>query len=153
VARGLEAVGASDRRVRIADLGHADLPWGDAGLDAIAGAATPDDAVGLSQGLAGIAETGTVLLVSAPGNPTTLAFLPETHVVVLDRDAVVGTFEDAIAILRASCGGRGLPRTVNFISGASRTGDIGGRIVAGAHGPRRLVILLLHNGQGAPRAP
>jgi L-lactate dehydrogenase complex protein LldG len=35
---------------------------------------------------------------------------------------------------------------LNFITGASRTGDIGGRIVMGAHGPRRLAVVLVDEG-------
>jgi L-lactate dehydrogenase complex protein LldG len=36
-----------------------------------------------------------------------------------------------------------LPHALNLVTGASRTGDIGGRIVMGAHGPRRLAVILL----------
>ena len=45
--------------------------------------------------------------------------------------------------LRAECGTAGLPRTVNFITGPSRTADIEQTIQMGAHGPRRLCILLV----------
>jgi len=41
-----------------------------------------------------------------------------------------------------------MPRTVNFITGPSRTGDIEQRIQLGAHGPRRLHIVLV----GEPEA-
>jgi L-lactate dehydrogenase complex protein LldG len=40
-----------------------------------------------------------------------------------------------------------LPRTVNFITGPSRTGDIEQRIVLGAHGPRRLHIVVVDDRQ------
>jgi L-lactate dehydrogenase complex protein LldG len=36
-----------------------------------------------------------------------------------------------------------MPRTVNFVSGPSRTADIGGQLVMGAHGPRRLCVILV----------
>ena len=36
-----------------------------------------------------------------------------------------------------------MPRTVNLISGPSRTADIGGQLVMGAHGPRRLCVILV----------
>jgi len=153
VARYLTGLGGPAPRVRIADLGWPDVPWADAGIEIATGAAAPDDIVGISRGLAGIAETGTVLLVSSPGNPTTLAFLPEVHIVVLEQAAVAGTFEEATAILRATFSPGTLPRSVNLISGASRTGDIGGRIVHGAHGPRRLAVILVENKQGAVEAP
>lgn len=119
------------------------IDWETAGIAGRHGAAEPGDAAGVSQALAGIAETGTVMVASGPDNPTTLAFLPETHAVVLRRSDIVGTFQDAVQMLRAVYGPGQMPRTVNFISGASRTGDIGGRIVHGAHGPRRLIVFLV----------
>ncbi len=42
-----------------------------------------------------------------------------------------------------SYGRHAMPRSLNFISGPSRTGDIGGRIVLGAHGPRRLAVIVV----------
>jgi L-lactate dehydrogenase complex protein LldG len=44
--------------------------------------------------------------------------------------------------LRKIYGERTLPRTVNMISGPSRTADIEQTIVRGAHGPRRLYVLI-----------
>ena len=41
-----------------------------------------------------------------------------------------------------------MPRTVNFITGPSRTGDIEQRIQLGAHGPRRLHIVLVEGPDG-----
>jgi L-lactate dehydrogenase complex protein LldG len=49
--------------------------------------------------------------------------------------------EDAFARVRAQCGR--LPRAVNLVSGPSRTGDIEQTIVLGAHGPRRVHIVLV----------
>lgn len=102
----------------------------------------PDDGtVALTHALAGVAETGTLVLASGPASPTTLAFLPETHVAVLSRSAIVGSFEAAFGDVTAAFPGR-LPRAINLISGPSRTGDIGGRIVLGAHGPNRLIVVV-----------
>ena len=75
----------------------------------------------------------------------TLAFLPDTHLVVLQAAAIVAHYEDALVLVKAEKGGP-MPRTLNLVTGASRTGDIGGKIVVGAHGPRRLAIFLLGNG-------
>ncbi len=127
--------------IRLADPRLATLDWTAAGLSVTHGPASPADAVTLSYALAAVAETGTLILASGPDNPTTLAFLPETHLVVVDRTTILGTFEEAVALLRQTYG-TSLPRTLNFISGASRTGDIGGRIVHGAHGPRRLFVFI-----------
>jgi L-lactate dehydrogenase complex protein LldG len=110
------------------------------------GGAEAEDAVGLTPCFAAIAETGTLMLVSGPQTPTTLNFLPDTHIVVVRGNQVVATYEDGWDRLRA---GGGLPRTVNFITGPSRTGDIEQRIELGAHGPRRLHIVLVDDRQEA----
>ncbi len=122
----------------------AGLPWPCVpGLALDSGPAQADDSVGLSRAVAGVAETGTLVLASGPDNPVTLAFVPDTHIVVLRAEAIVGGYEEACALLAAEQGSTAMPRTLNLISGASRTGDIGGRIVMGAHGPRRLAVVLV----------
>lgn len=107
------------------------------------GAAAPNDAVGLSHALAGIAETGTLVVAAGVDNPVTLAFLPETHIIVVDRSKIVTTYEAALTVVRDTFGEKGMPRTLNYISGASRTADIGGKIVIGAHGPRTLGVIVV----------
>jgi len=120
-----------------------DIPWDQVPLLAIRrGKAEPDDAVGITGAFAAVAETGTLLLASGAVRPTTLNFLPETHVVVLHAGQITGPYEDAWERLRAAFGGR-LPRTVNFITGPSRSADIEQTLQMGAHGPRRLHIILI----------
>lgn len=109
------------------------------------GPAVPDDEVSVSHAFAGIAETGTLVLTSGPDNPTTLNFLPENHIVVLSANDIAGTYEDVWQRVRAHFGKRTMPRTVNLITGPSRTGDIEQRIELGAHGPRRLHIIIVDN--------
>jgi L-lactate dehydrogenase complex protein LldG len=111
------------------------------------------DPVGLSAAFSGIAETATLMLASGADSPSTLNFLPDTHVVVLPASRVVGPMEDAWAKLRAAnpnaqLSGEAMPRTVNFITGPSRTGDIEQKILMGAHGPRRLHIVIVEDEQG-----
>ena len=89
------------------------------------------------------AETGTLFLVSGADNPTTLAFLPETHIVLIAASDIVGSYEQAWDRLRAIYGDGALPRSVNLISGPSRTADIEQTIVRGAHGPKRLHVVIL----------
>jgi L-lactate dehydrogenase complex protein LldG len=107
------------------------------------GPAQRHDAVGVSQADAGIAETGTLLLASGRANPTTLAFLPETHIVVVAAADVVGDYETAIDALRKRLGDGFPPRTINLITGPSRSADIEQTMLLGAHGPRRLHIILV----------
>lgn len=120
------------------------LPWDSQPLIARSeGPARPEDAVSLTSAFAAIAETGTLMLASGAAAPTTLNFLPETHIVVLHARDIAGSYEDAWDRLRAHQSGAALPRTVNLITGPSRTADIEQTIQLGAHGPRRLCILLV----------
>ena len=115
------------------------------------GPARPTDPVSLTGAFAGIAETGTLMLTSGAVGPTTLNFLPETHMAVLKASDITGCYEDAWDRLRVVQGaardGGTLPRTVNLITGPSRTADIEQTIQLGAHGPRRLCILLVDDGE------
>ncbi len=107
------------------------------------GPANGEDRASLSRALVAAAETGTLVLVSGADNPTTLSFLPETHFILIRASDVVGSYEEAFDRLRAIYGEGSLPRTVNLISGPSRTADIEQTIVRGAHGPKRLHVVIL----------
>jgi L-lactate dehydrogenase complex protein LldG len=106
------------------------------------GLAEDADAVGLTSAFAGIAETGSLMLLSGPDHPTTVAFLPETSIIVLRADRVLRAYEDGFRLARQEQ----LPRSINLITGPSRSGDIEQTIQLGAHGPKRLLILLLDEG-------
>jgi L-lactate dehydrogenase complex protein LldG len=124
------------------------LPWASRPLLTIEqGRADPADPVGVTPAFAGIAETGTLMLISGAETPTTLNFLPDTHIVVLRAEQVVGPYEEAWTALRDKCGRDAWPRTVNLITGPSRTADIAQELIMGAHGPRRLHIVLVDDGQ------
>ena len=113
------------------------------GFSIARGGADPSDRVGLTGALAGIAETGTLMLASGLMQPMTLALLVEAHIVVLPRAAIVGSYEEAMERFRAGGGAHVLPRAVTFITGPSRSADIEQKIQFGAHGPRRLHIIIL----------
>lgn len=119
------------------------LDW--SGQNVTFGIGHGDDLVGLSMAYAGVAETGTLVLRSGADTPTTLNFLPDVHMVVIRASDIKACYEDVWAMLRAPEPEREsvLPRTVNWITGPSRTADIEQTILLGAHGPRKLVILLL----------
>ena len=119
------------------------LPWDKTPIEVTRGASDGNDPVSVSHAVAGVAESGTLVLTSGIENPTTLNFLPETHIVVLASKDIVGDYEAAWAKLRAHYGKGNLPRTVNLITGPSRSGDIEQTIILGAHGPRRLHIIMV----------
>ncbi len=105
------------------------------------GRAETTDLVSVQHGFAGIAETGTLMLPSAPTRPTTINLLADTEIVVLRTTRVVGAYEDAWDLLRAEAGG--MPRNVMLVTGPSRSADIEQTLELGAHGPRRLHIVLV----------
>ena len=130
------------QRVKLSpDRFIADLPWdSQPTLETASGRAVDTDISSVTGAVAGIAETGTLMLTSDASRPTTLNLLPDNHIVVLPKDRIVGVYEDGWDLLRQS---GALPRTVNFITGPSRTGDIEQTLQLGAHGPRRLHIILV----------
>jgi L-lactate dehydrogenase complex protein LldG len=120
----------------------ADLPWSEqAALTTSAGSARPTDAVSVTGALAAVAETGTLVLASGPTSPTTLNFLPDTHIAVLRADTIVGAYEATWTVVRTAEGA--LPRVVNWITGPSRTADIEQTLLIGIHGPHRQHIVLI----------
>lgn len=104
-------------------------------------AARGEDRVSVTGAYAGVAETGTVVLLSGPQSPTTLNFLPDDHIIVLRTARIVLHLEDVWARIRKEYDS--IPRTVNCITGPSKTADVELTIQEGAHGPRRLHVILV----------
>jgi L-lactate dehydrogenase complex protein LldG len=138
VARFVEAIGAGRRLCVSKALAAVDWP---PGLVVEHRAARRDDETSVTPCFAAVAESGSIVTLSGPDTPSTLNFVPDNHVVVVHAPQVVRHLEDAWAALRAS--GRPMPRTVNVIAGPSRTADIEQTIQLGAHGPRRLHVVLV----------
>lgn len=118
------------------------LDWSHAGVRVTGGAARADDLVGITGAFCGIAETGTLMLVSGSDTPATVSLLPETHVAILHAERIVADMEEAWEHLRREHGA--MPRAINFVSGPSRTADIEQTVTLGAHGPYRVHIVLVH---------
>jgi L-lactate dehydrogenase complex protein LldG len=119
------------------------LDWSGAGINVMARGAEDGDLVGITGCFCAIAETGTLMLCSAPDHPATVSLLPETHIAIVSASRIVPCMEEAWALARSEVGT--LPRAVNFISGPSRTGDIEQTIVLGAHGPYRVHLIIVEN--------
>lgn len=129
------------------------IPWAERPLLAVTrGVAGDSDPAGITACFAAIAETGTLMLHSSAAGPTRNNFLPDTHIVVVRASQMVAAYEDGWDKLRAARsrdGAFAMPRTVNFITGPSRTADIEQKIELGAHGPRRLHIVMIDDGEAA----
>jgi len=134
------------------DTGLDDIPWADQSLLTLRrGAAVNEDAVGITPVNAAIAETGTLMMVSGAETPVTLNFMPDTHIAVVRASEIVGTYEEAWAALRQRVprdgDGNFMPRNVNWVTGPSRSADIAKTLFLGAHGPRRLHIVIIDDGE------
>jgi L-lactate dehydrogenase complex protein LldG len=119
------------------------LPWGETALEVAHGPSEGGDLNGVSHAFGGVAETGTVVMVSGPENPSTLNFLPDNHIVLVAAKDVAGDYETVLGKVRGTYGKSRMPRTVNFITGPSRSADIEQTLLLGAHGPRRLHIVVV----------
>jgi L-lactate dehydrogenase complex protein LldG len=104
----------------------------------------PDPAVrcGVTGALAGIAESGSLVLVSGAGQSLTASLLPEIHVAVLKTSRLVPTVADAL----------GRPEVRNaavgvIVTGPSRTGDIEMTHTIGVHGPGELHVFLIDDSE------
>jgi len=123
------------------------MPWKSLkSLEVKHGPASADDEVGVSHAIAGVAETGTVVLHSGAANPSTVNFLPEHHIVVVNSKEIAGDLETVFARIRQTFGKGKMPRTVNLITGPSRSGDIEQKLLLGAHGPRALHLIVVDSG-------
>ena len=118
------------------------MPWGDTSLEIGYGPSDGGDLTAVSHAFGGVAETGTLVVVSGAENPSTLNFLPDNHIVVVAAKDIGGDYEAVWDRLRSAYGQGRMPRTVNMITGPSRSADIEQTLLLGAHGPRRLHIVI-----------
>jgi L-lactate dehydrogenase complex protein LldG len=120
------------------------IPWRNEGaLDVAEGPSRGNDLTAVSHAFAAVAESGTLVLLSGADNPTTLNFLPDHHLVIVNAADIAGDYETVWDKLREVYGVGRMPRTVNFITGPSRSGDIEQVHLLGAHGPRSLHVLVV----------
>jgi L-lactate dehydrogenase complex protein LldG len=118
-----------------------ELDWRGAGLEIEARPANGDDKAGITGSFCGLAETGTLMLLSGEQTHATTSLLPDTHIALVSASRIVKCMEDAWDLFRKEIGD--FPRQVNFISGASRTADIEMTLVYGAHGPFRVHVIIV----------
>ncbi len=90
-----------------------------------------------------IAQTGSLLVSSSCGGRGASVVAP-VHIVLAGVTQLVADLDEALAIVQK----QGWAQNNSFlgvITGCSRTGDIEKLLVIGAHGPKRLVVILDQN--------
>jgi len=85
-----------------------------------------------------IAESGSVVLASRPGQSRSLSLLPPIHIAVARRSQVLPDLFDWFAAVSPTA----VPACFTVITGPSKTGDIELRLVTGVHGPKEIHVVL-----------
>ncbi|UTM59641.1 lactate utilization protein [Photobacterium sp. CCB-ST2H9] len=91
---------------------------------------------------AAIAETGTLVLWPDRKEPRTLSLVPPCHIALVNASQLTDNFT---ALMHQQQWHQGLPTNVVLISGPSKTADIQQTLAYGAHGPSRLMVLIVVN--------
>ncbi len=93
--------------------------------------------VGLSGAVAALAETGSVILESGPGQSRMATLLPPVHIAVVSRTALTTDLFTWIAQREGE-----MPASITIVTGPSKTADIEQTLAVGVHGPKRYVVLV-----------
>jgi len=91
--------------------------------------------VGLTGALAGVAETGTLVVPGGDGQPQTASLLPEIHIAVLRTENIHQNLPQVLNLREVQDAS-----SVALISGPSRTADIEMTLTIGVHGPREVHV-------------
>jgi len=89
-----------------------------------------------------IARTGSVVITTDTGYGRAFSVLPHAHLVVARKQQLLPDLADAYHQLRQEHHNQ-WPSLISIITGPSRTADIEKILVLGAHGPKKLFVLLL----------
>lgn len=89
-----------------------------------------------------VAQTGSVCVTALSSGGRTLSVLPPHHIVIARKEQLVTDLPEAYERLANKYGAK-YPSFIGFITGPSRTGDIERILVLGAHGPKKLTVLLV----------
>jgi L-lactate dehydrogenase complex protein LldG len=100
--------------------------------------------------VAGIADTGTLVLRPGPHEPRTLSLVPPVHVAVLMASTLHASLPAAMHALYPGDGPPELPTNLLLVTGPSKTADIQQVLAYGAHGPKELVIVLVDDLEAQP---
>lgn len=96
--------------------------------------------VGLTGAVAGLADTGSLAVISAPGRGRMASLLPPAHIAVLRAEQIVPSMPHFLASHPdAADAGSNLV----FITGPSRTGDIEMTLSRGVHGPGVVDVVIV----------
>ncbi len=85
-----------------------------------------------------IAETGSLVIASGPHAPRAAFLVPPVHIAIVREDQILPDLADFFPTLAPDT----LPASLVLITGPSKTADIEGILITGAHGPREVHAVL-----------
>ncbi|MDG6929283.1 MAG: lactate utilization protein [Nitrososphaerota archaeon] len=91
----------------------------------------------------GVAEEGAVVELACDDSLRLASSLPVHHVVLLSARKILPRLEDGMVAVGRDVASAARKPVATFISGPSRTADIEGRLLYGAHGPHSLCVMVL----------
>lgn len=97
---------------------------------------------GVTSAWRGIAETGTLALIAAPGMGRSVSLLPPLHLAILPTSRLLATAGEFFSLLGTL---ERMPSALNLVTGPSRTADIEMELCVGVHGPAALHAVLFHD--------
>ncbi|MCP5087597.1 MAG: hypothetical protein GY952_12435 [Rhodobacteraceae bacterium] len=103
-------------------------------------APSPNEPAAVSIADLAVAETGSVVFLSAPDAPVLMNFLPLHHIVVVSAELIHRHLEDVFAIVGKAQ--QDQPRNLSIVTGTSGTADIEAKNIRGAHGPRFMHLII-----------
>lgn len=109
---------------------------------------------GFTVARSGIASTGTLVLCPDRGAPRTMSLAPPLHIALVHASTLR---RDLHSTARTERWSDGMPTNLLLVSGPSKTSDIQQTLAYGAHGPRRLWVVIVtddepgHRPQGVCR--
>lgn len=98
---------------------------------------------GFTVAQAGIAATGTLVLVPDPGTPRTVSLVPPLHIALVYASTL---YADTYAAMQGEGWSAGMPSNLVLASGPSKTSDIQQTLAYGAHGPRWMWVVIVLDG-------
>jgi L-lactate dehydrogenase complex protein LldG len=96
--------------------------------------------LGITHTLAGIADTGALVLSPSAEEPRTLSLVPPCHIAVVQASTIHCHLPE---VMKAHNWANIMPTNALLISGPSKTADIQQTLAYGAHGPSQLVVVIV----------
>ncbi|MEI4951571.1 lactate utilization protein [Aeromonas caviae] len=97
---------------------------------------------GITHCAGAIADTGTLVLLPDNGEPRTLSLVPPCHIALLAASTIADNLAGLVAAGRWQ---QAMPTNLLLVSGPSKTADIQQTLAYGAHGPSRLLVVLVED--------